>query len=407
MRRPSAIAGLILVLLSSGGLQAQEAVTFDAGCAFRGELLEKQLYLFNADKGIETYLGQLLEVGEAKAFRIKASNTESAAAVLLGRERFLLYDQYSYATLDTAGRRKWVLLAALAHQMGHHQKGHDFSDDPARRREQELEADVYAGFALKRLGAPIGEVKAALDTYSLDETSRTYPAWAERTASVETAWRRRETAADDPPPHTTSFGEDLPTFEWPPPRPSARVEVPRQLLAAGPLLLGDVAERLEEALREAGYGDRSYYAVPGGFALVAELEQIEEDGSPRSGDERWSVKVPARPTFSLAEYLRALFTSARGRFRIIVFAVTSEPIRHAQEGAEFEVATDWLLSGNSKLPPSVGSLGYGSTHSCTALIYEFERSEAVHETILTNPSAVSGQIHLAKAGIWAALTGGR
>ncbi len=410
MIRESAVVGLVLLAPS---LRAQEIVKFEAGCAYQGELTEKQLYLFSADKGIETYVKQLLGAGEAPNFRIKAANIETAAAVLLGRERLLLYDQYSFATLDTAGRRKWVLLAVLAHQIGHHRMGHDFSADPARRRSQELEADQYAGLALRRMGASISEVKAALDTFPKGPLGQNYPTWAERTASVEEGWRRPDaqreaqvsrSAPREPPP--PSFGEDLPRFEWPPPRPSARVEVPRQLLAAGDSLrLADVGERLEEALRHAGYGDRSYYAVPAGFALVSELEQIDEDGSPKAGGQRWSVKAPARPAFSLADYLRALFTSARGRFRIIVFAVTSEPIRHERAGADFEVAKDWLLSGNSKLPSSIGRLSYTSSHSCTALIYEFERSEAVSETVLTTPSAVSGQIHLVKAGIWAALRG--
>jgi len=415
MIRESAVVGL--VLLASSSLRAQEVVKFEVGCAYQGELTEKQLYLFSADKGIETYVKQLLGAGEAPNFRIKAANTETAAAVLLGGERLLLYDQYSFATLDTAGRRKWVLLAVLAHQIGHHRKDHDFSADSARRRGQELEADEYAGLALRRMGASISEVKAALDTFPKGPLSKNYPTWAERTASVEQGWRRPDARAADapkgpsepspalsaPPP---SFGEDLPRFEWPAPRPSARVEVPRQLLAAGASLrLADVAERLEEALRHAGYGDRSYYAVPAGFALVSELEQIDENGSPKAGEQRWSVKASARPAFSLADYLRALFTSARGRFRIIVFAVTSEPIRHEPAGADFEVAKDWLLSGNSKLPSSIGILSYTSSHSCTALIYEFERSEAASETVLTSPSAVSGQIHLVRAGIWAALAG--
>ena len=73
--------------------------------------------------------------------------------------------------------------------------------------------------------------------------------------------------------------------------------------------LGEVARHLEGALSGVGYGERSYYTVPGGFALATRLEQITPDGTPKPDPQRWSTALPEQPVFSLGDYLRALFAA--------------------------------------------------------------------------------------------------
>src|SRR5687767_820556 len=80
------------------------------------------------------------------------------------------------------------------------------------------------------------------------------------------------TTAEPPPPAPPPPPSALPAFPWPPPRYSAFATVMREWVAAATQpTLASAAARLERAFDAAGYGERSYYWVPGGFALVSRL----------------------------------------------------------------------------------------------------------------------------------------
>src|SRR5688572_955441 len=84
------------------------------------------------------------------------------------------------------------------------------------------------------------------------------------------------TSSDSAKPGSpSSVSGNMPAFPWPPPRYSAFAPIVREWIADGPLpTLGSVATRLEAAFDRTGYGERTYYWVPGGFALVSRIEQI-------------------------------------------------------------------------------------------------------------------------------------
>ena len=121
----------------------------------------------------------------------------------------------------------------------------------------------------------------------------------------------------------------MPIFPYPVPKASAAQVLPRNLLVGSVATptFGTVAEKLEHALDRAGYGQSSYYALAGGHgvAMATQLEQINDDGSPKSGDARFQKNLAPLATteFSLTHYLKALFTARSGRFRVIVFALSS------------------------------------------------------------------------------------
>jgi hypothetical protein len=201
------------------------------------------------------------------------------------------------------------------------------------------------------------------------------------------------------------YQEAMPKFPWPPPKASASDTVSRELLLGSREhpLLGDVAAALELAFRKAGYGERSFYGVPGGFAMASRIEQMNRDGtSLKDPADRWSLKVPPIRKFSFSAYMTALFRARPGYYRVIVFVVTSHPF--SQSGAEItsDDAKRWLSSGLNALPDDIASRDYTSAYRCTALIYEFKRTEGKHAEFV-DPSEVTGQIHLEKAGLLAAL----
>lgn len=203
-----------------------------------------------------------------------------------------------------------------------------------------------------------------------------------------------------------SRGPGYPRFPWPPPRASASEVIPRTLLEAedGPTLLRDVDRRINEALERNGYYESSYYAVPEGFALVTKIEQIEADGTPKEGAERWSLDREPLREFSLSAYLAALFRATPGHYRLIVFAVTPCPFAQSDKEVTPEEADAWLSGGMLQLPPPIGELDFSSAaYTCTALVYEFERETEDEEARIQCPGRILGRTHLLKAGIWEAL----
>ena len=196
----------------------------------------------------------------------------------------------------------------------------------------------------------------------------------------------------------------IPQFPWPPPKASAFEVIPRELLVPEnqTVLLDDVNDSLDKAFRECGYGDKSDYAVPDGFAIASRIEQINPDGTPAA--DRWSVNASFIKEFSLRAYLSALFTAGNpGHYRIIVFIITPHPFVQADVEVSPPEAQKWVKAGWNLLPAEIGSHEYSSDYNCTALIYEFQRV-GINATRFVEPSEMTGRLHLEKAGLLTALS---
>ena len=199
----------------------------------------------------------------------------------------------------------------------------------------------------------------------------------------------------------------IPQFPWPPPAASARETVPRDLLTGSRRLdrLGDVDTVLSAALARTGYAEKSYWAVPRGFALATRLEQIDPNGKPKPAPARWSAEMPRLAgAFSLSAYLRALFTADPGYYRIVVFIVTDTLFSESDRSVSSEEARSWVAQGLNALPESIAGQPYDSSVVSTALIYEFERKAGSEAQPLV-PSPVDAHAHLVGSGLWSALGG--
>lgn len=200
----------------------------------------------------------------------------------------------------------------------------------------------------------------------------------------------------------------MPSFPWPPPQASTQLVLPNNLLVPGQQnpTLGTVDNRIAAALTGAGYPERSYLAVPDGFAIVTKLEQIADDGTPKQPPARWVTAPGSGPSiFSLSDYIRALFTADPGYYRVIVFAVTDVPFAATGARPTEDQSNNWLRSGFNTLPASLKQKAYSDAYSCTALVYEFERTVSTSPQLTSNgPDAAT---HLRKAGIWSQLGGGQ
>ena len=195
---------------------------------------------------------------------------------------------------------------------------------------------------------------------------------------------------------------ELPAFEWPPPRYSAFVELPREWIFEDSATLGSVARRLEYAFDSAGYSERSYFWIPGGFALASRIEQIGVDATPLAPPARWAIRM-TRPPQGFLDFVRALFDARPGLYRVIVFTVTDAGLSAGKRTPTPEEATEWIFGGVMQLPAGVGTLPYSAGHHTIALIYEFERVAEDSRVRVTQPSNSPGRVHLERSGLLQAL----
>lgn len=209
----------------------------------------------------------------------------------------------------------------------------------------------------------------------------------------------KERLLPEPPPI-------MPEFPWLPPKASAFHKIPNSLLVLQDTTstFGDIANRIETALDGAGYTQISYYAVPDGFAMVTQLEQIDEDGKPKEPG-RWSEKYEPISKFSLRNILNSLFEARKGLWRVTVFVVTSHDFKQKDVGITSDEAENWFRSGFIRLPPNIARIRYSDNHYCTALIYEFEQTKPNQEAEFKSTSEITGKLHLERGGIWRRLGG--
>ncbi len=207
----------------------------------------------------------------------------------------------------------------------------------------------------------------------------------------------------DEPPLTSSSGNGIKSFPWPPPTPTTQAELDRGLLVRDGKTLGDVAGRLTKALAGRGYSERSFYHAPGGFVLATRLEQIDLDGTPKAGRQRWSAKLPPREIFSLSGFINALFSAPEGHYRVIVFVVNDQPFSTSGRTASQADALAWVRGGLNRLPPSIAKAPLNGAHDGTALIYQF-RKVGQSGAVLANPDGAAPAVqHLERSGVLAAL----
>ena len=156
---------------------------------------------------------------------------------------------------------------------------------------------------------------------------------------------------------------------------------------------------------EAGYHERSYFALPNGFAVLTRIERIDADGRPIANDRfNVSTTLDLGEAFTLPNIIRALLTANPGYYRIIAFLVTNRPTFQSSTPIRAQELQRFVDTGSDSLPPGVASLKYDTNagYHCVALIYEFEKEESQQEAVFM-PSPDQGRDQLKYAGIWAAL----
>lgn len=193
-----------------------------------------------------------------------------------------------------------------------------------------------------------------------------------------------------------SFLRVLPPLLWPPPSGFRDVVVPRALLPDA-RNLGQVQDVLVSVLRKSGGSAFEWSVfgnVPNGFALVARMERIRQDGSPFPPPHRWTEH--GRPHLSTLDTLSDLFFEKPGYFRVIAFVITDQPNFDSSGQAKKRIT----IGSGRHLPDAVRKAPFGPDHQLVALVYTYERKRGDPEFVSWGSGSPSAEQHLTAAGVW-------
>lgn len=127
-------------------------------------------------------------VGLKPRFELRAADIDNAAAVVYNGKRYILYSDSFLSSINNAVHTDWGGVSILAHEIGHHLNGHTLIRGGSNP-EDELEADEFSGFVLRKMGASMAEAQAAIDLLSEEENSRTHPGKRYRLAAISKGWK--------------------------------------------------------------------------------------------------------------------------------------------------------------------------------------------------------------------------
>ncbi|WP_276497307.1 membrane-binding protein [Pontibacter litorisediminis] len=127
-------------------------------------------------------------VGLKPRFELRAAEIDNAAAVVYNGKRYILYNERFLDAINNAVHTDWGGVSILAHEIGHHLNGHTLSRSGSNPAD-ELEADEFSGFVLRKMGASLAEAQAAINLLSEEETSRSHPGRSYRLAAISKGWR--------------------------------------------------------------------------------------------------------------------------------------------------------------------------------------------------------------------------
>ena len=192
-------------------------------------------------------------VGLKARFELRATReVDNAAAVVYDGKRFLLYNPDFLNAVNRAGHTDWAGISILAHEMGHHLNGHTLRTGGSQPAD-ELEADEFSGFVLRKLGASLAQAQAAMASVDDNGSSDTHPGRSPRLTAIGEGWQRangqivasaRTAAPSATPAVVASRQQDL----------AREIESslpPRQRTAAQPELVA-VSSSTNEAVRLVG-----------------------------------------------------------------------------------------------------------------------------------------------------------
>lgn len=422
---------LVLILLSSFSEKAFSS-TFEDVLGVADDLMVDEGYvdIFR----IETR--DIQPGGAPHRFVVRSAAFDSIITLISpGRETWVNDDfegstSLSSLTVQLSQSSPWFLVVSSYNADGGGAYTLEVDPDVVLERQGAFDASVSYEFLQNTFASPEEQYEFALggsEAAANTDTASTYEVFAasveaeqaatQRVEYYERELERQSASAQAAQAELERYAEEqrilaaearMPEFPWPPPHASAAQVLDRDILLNAVadtenVDLQDIDRLLSNSLSSVGYTDKSYYAVPKGFAIVTRLEQTDIDGVPLGALARWSTSIPVMESFSLRDYVRALFGANVGYFRILAFVVTSHTFAQADEEVNLETALAWVSDGNNAIPDTIRSVAFDEKYNVTVLVYEFEKLHSEEETEVKIPGRLSSQIHLQNSGFMNAL----
>ena len=214
-------------------------------------------------------------VGLQPRFELRATDrVANAAAVVYDGRRYLLYNPRFLAAINRAGHTDWAGISILAHEMGHHLNGHTLRGGGSQPQD-ELEADEFSGFVLRRLGASLAEAQAALAAVAPEAGSASHPGRAPRLAAISQGWGRAnaqivassQAGRAQPSAQPIALAPTPPAADEPEP---ADVPLVRQVSAAPVRVVGQLTFRANP--------DAPYYLTSALNVVRLAADEADEEG---------------------------------------------------------------------------------------------------------------------------------
>jgi Zn-dependent protease with chaperone function/uncharacterized protein YraI len=183
-------------------------------------------------------------IDQSKFEILESPDVPNAAAWIQGNRRIIGYNKkFMAGVLKSSGRDYYSLIGVMAHEIGHHLAGHTIYDlsgvvpamdtatislrnalaipaqsgvrtvgDLAELRRDELSADKFSGYILRKLGASAAEATIWMEQVPDPGANSTHPRPKERVAAILAGWKSAGGASvvvQDPKPATAAQEDQM------------------------------------------------------------------------------------------------------------------------------------------------------------------------------------------------------
>lgn len=193
---------------------------------------------------------------------------------------------------------------------------------------------------------------------------------------------------------------DIPAYPtWPPETPSSSISIDYLIEDREGLSLYDAGQRLRTSLREADYGQHSFYSVPGGFILVTVTEQIDTQGKTLPAEQRYLDPGEGREASLLLRIRDLFFERPDAFYRYIAIVVSDRGISTSDEALTSDEARRRVSGGISNLGADARDIAFDESFNVTALIYEYVNEGVGTELKMIDPRRLDAALHLDRTGL--------
>jgi len=164
-------------------LFARTASSFEFGKKIPGDSV-----MMNRIPAMKDMLSEIIDVMHlSDRFILEPGDVMNLEASVSHHKKYIKYNPEFIDWINQATHDKWATIALIAHEVGHHVKGHTRKRGGSRP-EIELEADEYAGLVLQKMGATLKEAQEVMYYIARTVPSKTHPDRQSRMMAIEKGW---------------------------------------------------------------------------------------------------------------------------------------------------------------------------------------------------------------------------